>query len=77
MEFDVVYFYPESDSVEVEELSEFIKDADIVITEGSAYSIESIKGVEDSLRGAIIRFNDDLYEQGYRVTSKLVKTKLQ
>ncbi len=69
----------DSEDISVESLSEFIKDADIIVSNyGYAYHIDPrypLK-VEDGFgRGAIARFPDGDYVWGYNIYSKLTKIK--
>jgi hypothetical protein len=76
MEYRVQYFndIPEDDCVEVKKLEEFVKDFEIIICRfGSAYSKESIKQVEDSHRGVILRLTNGNLIYGYDIRSKLIK----
>jgi hypothetical protein len=61
------------EDLSIEELTEFIADAEILITDLYAYSKDSIKEVAMTLRGAGLYFNDGTMTCGYYIESKLVK----
>lgn len=76
MEYFIICFEDKSDDdyVEVKELEKFLEDAEILISNlGIAWSKSFIKNIENSSRGAIIRFADGFTTYGYNIESKLVK----
>lgn len=73
VDFDYNYIKDE-DYIMIEELEEFVKDAEIIVTNyGVAWPKDYVVKVGDSLRGATLVLKNGLFTYGYDIVSKFVK----